>query len=253
MRGLEDKVVVVAGGGTIGSATVHRLAEAGARVLVGDLNGEHAEALAEAVREAGGQCTGRQFDIADEDSVKALVDAAIDEYGGVDAMHVNAADLQVIHQDSDVLSEPLAVFDQTLRVSLRGHFLCTRAVIPELLRRGGGAIVYTSSDAAAVGEPVRPAYAVAKAGIEALMRHVASGWGKERIRANAVAPGLVITPVMAQALPEQARKQALKATRSVRLGKPEDIASMVAFLVSDEAEWINGQVISVDGGTLLRL
>jgi NAD(P)-dependent dehydrogenase (short-subunit alcohol dehydrogenase family) len=220
---------------------------------VGDLNGEHAEALAEAVREAGGQCIGRQFDIADEDSVKALVDAAIEEYGGVDAMHVNAADLQVIHQDSDVLSEPLAVFDQTLRVSLRGHFLCTRAVIPELLRRGGGAIVYTSSDAAAVGEPVRPAYAVAKAGIEALMRHVASGWGKERIRANAVAPGLVITPVMAQGLSEQERKQALKATRSVRLGKPEDIASMVAFLVSDEAEWINGQVISVDGGTLLRL
>lgn len=253
MRGLEDKVVVVAGGGAIGSATVHRLADAGVRVVVGDLNGEHAEALAEAVREAGGQCIGRQFDIADEDSVKALVDAAIEEYGGVDAMHVNAADLQVIHQDSDVLSEPLAVFDQTLRVSLRGHFLCTRAVIPELLRRGGGAIVYTSSDAAAVGEPVRPAYAVAKAGIEALMRHVASGWGKERIRANAVAPGLVITPVMAQALPEQARKQALKATRSVRLGKPEDIASMVAFLVSDEAEWINGQVISVDGGTLLRL
>jgi NAD(P)-dependent dehydrogenase (short-subunit alcohol dehydrogenase family) len=253
MRGLEDKVVVVAGGGAIGSATVHRLADAGARVLVGDLNGEHAEALAEAVREAGGQCIGRQFDIADEGSVKALVDAAIDEYGGIDAMHVNAADLQIVHQDSDVLSEPLAVFDQTLRVSLRGHFLCTRAVIPELLRRGGGAIVYTSSDAAAVGEPVRPAYAVAKAGVEALMRHVASGWGKERIRANAVAPGLVITPVMAQGLPEQARKQALKATRSVRLGKPEDIASMVAFLVSDEAEWINGQVISVDGGTLLRL
>jgi len=253
MRGLEDKVVVVAGGGAIGSATVHRLADAGARVVVGDLNGEHAESLAESVREGGGQCIGMKFDIADEDSVRALVDAAVDEYGGIDAMHVNAADLQVVNQDSDVLSEPLAVFDQTLRVSLRGHFLCTRAVLPELLRRGGGSLVYTSSVAGAVGEPVRPAYAIAKAGIEALMRHVASGWGKQRIRANAVAPGLVITPVMATGLPEEARKHALKSVRSARLGKPDDIASMVAFMVSDESEWINGQVYSVDGGTLFRL
>jgi NAD(P)-dependent dehydrogenase (short-subunit alcohol dehydrogenase family) len=252
MRGLGDKVVVVAGGGAIGSATVHRLADAGARVVVGDLDGEHAESLAESVREGGGQCIGVGFDIAEEDSVRALVDAAVNEYGGIDAMHVNAADLQMIHQDSDVLSEPLAVFDQTLRFSLRGYFLCTRAVLPELLRRGGGSLVYTSSVAAAAGEPVRPAYAVAKAGIEALMRHVASGWGRERIRANAVAPGLVITPAMASGLPEGVRRQALRDVRSPRLGKPDDVASMVAFLVSDESEWINGQVLPVDGGTLLR-
>ena len=80
--------------------------------------------------------------------------------------------------------------------------------------RGGGSIVYTSSLAGAIGEPVRPAYAMAKAGIEALMRHVAAGWGKQRVRANAVAPGLVITPVMATGLPEEARKQALKGTRT---------------------------------------
>lgn len=252
MRGLEDKVVVVAGGGGIGSATVHRLADAGARVLVGDLDGGHALALADAVREAGGQCLGMRFDIGDEGSVRALVDAALNEWGGIDAMHVNAADLQVVHQDSDVLEEPLAVFDQTLRVSLRGHVLCTRAVLPELLRRGGGSLVYTSSDASAFGEPVRPAYAMAKAAIEALMRHVASRWGREHVRANAVAPGLVVTPNMAATLPDELRERALRVVRSTRLGAPHDIASMVAFLVSDEAEWINGQVFSVNGGTLLR-
>jgi NAD(P)-dependent dehydrogenase (short-subunit alcohol dehydrogenase family) len=252
MRGLENKVVVVAGAGGIGSATVHRLADAGARIVVGDLNRDHAAELAENVRENGGHCIGMHLDIADEASLARLVAAAVSEYGGIDAMHANAADLQVIHEDSDVLSESLDVFDQTMRVTLRGHWLCTRAALPELLRRGGGSMIYTTSAAAMMGEPVRPAYAMAKAAVEALMRHVASRWGKERIRANAVAPGMVLTPNIVNTLPEEFRQYALKSCRSWRLGSPSDIGSMVAYLVSDEAEWINGQVYGVDGGAWLR-
>jgi NAD(P)-dependent dehydrogenase (short-subunit alcohol dehydrogenase family) len=251
MRGLKGKAVVVAGGGGIGAATVERLIEGGARVLVGDLDGTHAEELAARMRAAGGDCHGMRCDIADEVSVNALVEAAVTRFGGIDALHANAADLRAIHEDSNVLDEPLEVFDRTIRVNLRGHWLCTRAALPRLLARGGGSLIYTSSGAACMGEPVRPAYAVSKAGIEALMRHVASGWGKQGIRANAVAPGLVITPQIRDTIPEEFRQVVLRGSRHTRLGEPADIASMVAFLVSDEAAWITGQVLGVNGGAVI--
>jgi NAD(P)-dependent dehydrogenase (short-subunit alcohol dehydrogenase family) len=122
-----------------------------------------------------------------------------------------------------------------------------------MLRRGGGAIVNTSSAAAFKGEPARPAYAAAKAGINALTRHVASRWGKEGIRCNAVAPGLVLTDTIRNSPQFDAiQAAALPGVRSSRLGETEDVAAMVAFLLSDEASWVNGQVMSVDGGTILR-
>jgi NAD(P)-dependent dehydrogenase (short-subunit alcohol dehydrogenase family) len=121
-----------------------------------------------------------------------------------------------------------------------------------MLERGGGAIVYTSSAAGHIGEPERPSYAAAKAGINSLARHVASRWGRAGIRANAVAPGLVITPAMAETIAPEFKEYALGVGRSPRLGRPDDIAAMVAYLMSDDAEWINGQVFSVDGGASLR-
>lgn len=251
MRGLKNKVIVIAGGGGIGAATVERLADEGTRIVLGDLDGGHAEEVAQRIRARGGDCVGVAFDIAEESSVQALIDCALERHGGLDALHANAADLQVIHQDSNVLEEPLEVFDRTIAVNLRGHWLCTRAALPALLQRGGGSLVYTSSGAAVMGEPQRPAYAIAKAGIEALVRHVASRWGKENIRANAVAPGLVLTPSVAGSMQPEFLEFALKGARSPRLGAPEDIASMVAFLCSDEAEWINGQVLGVNGGAVI--
>jgi NAD(P)-dependent dehydrogenase (short-subunit alcohol dehydrogenase family) len=255
MRGLTDKVVVVAGGGSgIGAATARRLGAEGAAVVVGDLNGDSALAVAAEVRESGGRALGHQFDIADDDSVGGLIGAAVAEFGGLDHLHANAADLspENIGRDSDALTVPLDVFDRTLQVNLRGHLLCTRHALPAMLERGGGAIVYTSSAAGHMGEPERPSYAAAKAGINALARHVASRWGRAGIRANAVAPGLVITPAMAETIAPEFKEYALGVTRSARLGRPDDIAAMVAYLMSDDAEWVNGQVLSVDGGASLR-
>lgn len=251
MHGLQGKVVVIAGGGAIGSATAERLVLGGARVVVGDLDATHAQALAERLREAGGECLGVGVDIADEHSVRELVGMAVAEYGGLDALHANAADLSIINDDTNVLDEPLEIFDRTIRVNLRGHWLCTRVALPELLKRGGGSLIYTTSAAAAMGEPVRPAYAVSKAGIEALMRHVATQWGKQGVRANAVAPGLVVAPHILDNLTPEFRESILRITRSPRLGRPADIASMVAMLVSDEGEWITGQVLGVNGGALI--
>lgn len=252
MRGLEGKVAVVAGGaGGIGTATCLRLAEEGCKVVVGDISAEVADVV-KAIEASGGQAIGCAVDISDDDSVGALVAAATETYGGVDLFHANAADLSIIMSDTNALDIDLDIWDRTLRVNLRGFLLCTRHVVPALVARGGGAIVYTSSAASFVGEPERPAYAAAKSGVNALMRHVASKYGKQHIRANAIAPGLIISDRMREVVPQALLDGTLKGTRSWRLGHPNDIAAMVAFLFSDDGEWINGQVLSVDGGVTLR-
>lgn len=255
MRGLDGKVAVIAGGGSgIGATTAERLASEGASVVVGDLVGDNAMKVANEIVDNGGKAIGVAFDIASEADVDDLVTSAVSTFGGIDCVHVNAADLSAdtIMRDSDAESVPLEVFDRTIEVNLRGHLLTTRRVIPELQARGGGAIVYTSSAAAFVGEDTRPSYAMAKAGLGALVRHVASKWGREGIRANAVAPGLILTEAVRANPDPQLREFALGMGRSNRLGRPDDIAAAVAFLFSDDGEWIVGQVIGVDGGALLR-
>src|SRR5436190_3816104 len=252
MRGLADKVAVVAGGaGGIGTATSIRLAEEGVAVVVGDVNADAARAVATQITEAGGRAVHVAFDVTDEDSVVRLIATAVAEFGGLDLLHCNAAalDPETILQDTDVETVSLDIFDRTIAVNLRGHVLCTRHALPQLVARGGGAIVYTASAAAFVGEPERPSYAIAKSGLTALARHVASRWGKEGVRANAVAPGLVLTPAVRAGT---MAGRVLARVPHTRLGEPTDIAAAVAFLMSDDAAWINGQVLSVDGGSTMR-
>ena len=253
MRGLKGKVAVIAGGGTgIGAATAVRLAEEGVSVVVGDIAIKAAENIVAKITAAGGTAIAVNFDVSNDASVGNLVKTAVETYGGIDLMHANAADLSLCMNDTDAVDLSLEIWDQTMAVNLRGHLLCTRHAIPALLKRGGGAIVYTSSGAAYVGEPVRVAYAVSKSAINALMRHVASRWGKEGIRSNAIAPGLVMTDAALENMPKERQADMLALGRSTRLGRPADIASTVAMLMSDDGEWINGQVISVDGGITLR-
>jgi NAD(P)-dependent dehydrogenase (short-subunit alcohol dehydrogenase family) len=253
MRGLQDKVAVVAGGGSgIGAATALRLAEAGASVVIGDLKPEAADSVAAQIQEQGGRAIGIGFDVTDEPSVGRLVAAAVEGFGGLDAIHINFADLSIIFQDKDALATPLEVFDRTIAVDLRGHLVCTRHAVPALLARGGGSIVYTVSGAAFVGSADYVCYSMAKAGITALMRHVATRWGKDGIRANAVAPGLVLTDAVRAGMSEAAKAQVLAMGRTPRLGQPQDIAGMVALLMSEEGVWITGQVVSVDGGATMR-
>ena len=253
MQGLDGKVAIVAGGGSgIGAATALRLAEAGARIVIGDLKPEAAEAIAAQIRAQGGSAIGTGFDVTDEPSVARLIATAVEGFGGLDAIHINFADLSIIFQDKDALSTPLEVFDRTIAVDLRGHLVCTRHAVPALLARGGGSIVYTVSGAAFVGSADYVCYSMAKAGITALMRHVATRWGKQGIRANAVAPGLVLTDAVRAGMSEEAKGQVLAMGRSPRLGQPRDIAGMVTLLLSDEGGWITGQVVSVDGGATMR-
>src|SRR5665213_598297 len=162
MRGLKDKVAVVAGGaGGIGTATSVRLAQEGCSVVVGDLNDDAATAVAKQITDAGGTAVAVRVDISDERSVNEMVALAVATYGGVEILHANAADPSAgtLGRDSNALDIDLDAFDRTLAVNLRGHLLCTRAALPEILKRGGGALVYTSSGAAFMGEPERPSYA----------------------------------------------------------------------------------------------
>ena len=161
--------------------------------------------------------------------------------------------MAALRGDSDVVDIDLDLWDRVMTVNLRGYVAAMKYTIPHLLDRGGGAIVNMSSAAAFQGEPTRPAYATAKAGIGALTRHVASRWGKHRIRCNAVAPGFTATDAIRSA-PQwpDLEALALKRIRSDRVGAPDDVAALVAFLCSDEGAWINGQVLNVDGGTIRR-
>jgi NAD(P)-dependent dehydrogenase (short-subunit alcohol dehydrogenase family) len=254
LRGLADRAVVVVGGATgIGAATAARLAEEGCRVVIGDIAEDAAHATAERIVAGGGAATAVAFDLADPDSVSGLIDRAASIHGGIDAMFNVGADMTAIRADTDIVEIDLTVWDRVMAVNLRGYVAAMKHALPRMLSRGGGAIVNMSSAAAFQGEPARPAYATAKAGIGALTRHVASRWGKEGIRCNAVAPGFTATEAIRSA-PQwpQLEAAALKRIRGPRVGATEDIAALVAFLLSDEGAWINGQVINIDGGTVLR-
>ena len=256
MRGLAGKVAVVVGGaGGIGTATCTRLSEEGCAVAVGDLDSAAAQEVADRIKANGGHALAQETDIGDELQVGALIDRTVGELGGLDILHANAAAMSAdtIGSDSNVVEMPLESFDGSIRAGARGHLLCARHAIPRLLERGGGALIFTSSGSAFAGEPKRPAYAMSKSAINALVRHIASRWGKEGIRANAVAPGLVRTERTFEVLAdEDTLNSVLSTLRSPRVGTPDDIAAMVAFLASADGEWINGQVIAVDGGTTLR-
>lgn len=252
MRGLDGKVVLIAGGGGgLGAAAAERLASEGARLVIGDLFIEGAQACADRINSTGGEAIAVAYDQADEGSIAALVQAAVKKFGRLDRVLANAADMMAIMQDGDLLNCSLETFERSIHVDMRGYFLIAQQAMPHLVQ-SRGAIVFTSSAAAIVGEPERVAYAMAKAGVNALMRHIASRWGKEGVRANSILPGFVFTEKTRDFLPEEFREMAIRMTRSTRLGEPSDIAAMVAMLFSDDGDWINGQALSVDGGTTMR-
>jgi NAD(P)-dependent dehydrogenase (short-subunit alcohol dehydrogenase family) len=239
--------IVTGGGGGIGSESARVLAAGGAKVVVGDIDGDAAERTAQSVAKAGGAAIAQVCDIANEGSVAKLVATAVREFGGLDLMHANAADTVIIESDTNAVDVSLEVIRQTIDVNLVGTLFCVRHAIPEMLKRGGGAIAFTTSRAAHSGYP-KALYAMTKASIPALARHIAITWGKQGIRANCVAPGLVMTARAKAELTEE-RLQAIAKNNNVpRFGEPRDIAAAAAFFLSDEAGYINGQHLMVSGG-----
>ncbi|WP_068072280.1 SDR family NAD(P)-dependent oxidoreductase [Novosphingobium lentum] len=246
MNRLEGKVAIVTGGaGGIGAATARRLAREGAKVLVADIAHEAAEAVAAAIGDAA---HGYAFDAADNDSVEAMVEFAAQHFGRLDILHNNAAYVGAdLARDSKVTDIPYDLWDKTMAINLRAYFVGCRFAIPHMARTGGGSIINTASGSAFLGDLARVAYGTSKGAVVSLTRYVATQHAAEGIRCNAIAPGLIMTPAFAnsgQTNLEPFMKQIL----SPRVGTPDDVAAAVAYLASDEAGYITGTVLHVDGG-----
>ncbi len=252
MARFTSKVAIVTGGASgIGRATAEILATEGAAVTVADISIEAAEATAARICERGGMARAQRVDVADPEAVAATVSDTVRSFGGLDLLHNNAAALDQNSADQDIVTMDLETWDRVMRVNLTGPMLGCRFAIPAMLERGGGAIVNTASAAAFYGSSSLAAYGTSKAGLVALTRYVATAYGEQGIRCNAVAPGVVVPEATQVALggPLGPRLRRYSTSHLVgRLGYPEEIASAVAYLLCDEASFITGETLRVDGG-----
>jgi NAD(P)-dependent dehydrogenase (short-subunit alcohol dehydrogenase family) len=249
MDRLRGKVAIVAGSATgMGAAGAKLMAQEGAKVVLADINIAGAEAGAAEIRRAGGEAAACEVDISNEPAVKAMVEFTVQQYGGVDVLHNNAANFasDIIGADTatDILHLDLNVFDRTIAVNLRGFILTTKYAVPEMMKRGGGSIINTSSGTSLRPQLWQHAYSISKAGVNMLTLAVATAYGKQGIRCNAVLPGLVLTGPMTQDLVDLVVRHNLTSYA----GLPQDLANVFVFLASDESRYITGQLIQVDGG-----
>lgn len=251
---LNGKVALVTGAaGVIGADSARALAEEGARVVLTDVNSEGLEAATAALATAGHEVRGHVCDLTDEASIKELVAAAASAFGGVDILDNNAGATHLSGQDSDLLSISPELWAQSTAINLTGPMLMCRNVIPLMIERGGGAIVNISSGQSLGGDDRNTAYAAGKGGLNSLTRHLAVQYGPKGVRVNAIAPGLIVSEENQAKFPGAYRDMFVGNLSVQRLGKPEDISNAVVFLASDRSSYINGQILSIDGGFSTQL
>ena len=246
MGSLDGKVALITGAARgIGAATAEAMVREGARVVIADIRGEMAEQTAERLGDA---VSAVQYDATDAASIERIVETTHERHGRIDVLHNNAAITdQAWTNDTTVIDTELDFFDLTIAVNLRGTFYTTKCVLPHMLAGGGGAIINTSSIAALTGAGSLVAYGTSKAGIVALTKYVAVQYGRRGIRTNAIAPGATMTENVMTNVPG-AEEMVLQTLPFQRAGQPQDMANAVVFLASDEAGFVNGQLIVVDGG-----
>jgi len=248
---LEGKVAIVTGGGSgIGAGTAEIMAGEGALVMIADIDPEAARRLAAAIRDGGGRADSGVVDVAEPDSIRTMIDETVRRHGGLDALFNNAADTRMSStRDSGVEDMDIEVWDRLMQVNLRGTMLASKYAIPHLRARGGGSIVNMASGAGLTGSDGITAYGVGKAGVIRLSQYIAAQHGKEGIRCNSIAPGLIITPGLGDHFGSGPMAQMLQRhTLAPRNGTPQDIAWAVVWLASDESAYVTGQCIAVDGG-----
>ncbi|MBT0668251.1 SDR family oxidoreductase [Novosphingobium profundi] len=243
---MDGKVVLITGGaGGIGAATARLLARRGAQVAIADIAFAAARALAE---ELPGSLAV-QLDLEQAESIEAMVARTREHFGRLDVLHNNAALLgpEIAANDTDVERMDTLLWDRTYAVNVRGTMIACRAALPHL-RESRGAIVNTVSNLALQGHLIQAAYSSSKAAIIQMTRAIAASHGVHGVRCNAVAPGMTMTPALREAFPAPLREAVEAETLRDQLGDPEDIAEAVAFLASDAARNITGQVLVSDGG-----
>jgi 3-oxoacyl-[acyl-carrier protein] reductase len=243
---LENKHAVVTGAGRgIGKAIAIRLASLGAAVAIVDIDGETASSAAAEIASTGATAVAYELDITDAEAVAAVFKRILEDLGGLDILVNNAG----LTRDNLLLRMSPDDWDLVMRVNLKGAFNCTRAAVRPMMLQRSGRIINIASVVGLVGNAGQANYAASKAGLIALTKTVAKEFGGRGITANAVAPGFIETP-MTESLPEKARADFAAKISLRRFGSPSDVANLVAFLASDEADYITGQTVCVDGGML---
>ena len=244
MSRLENKVAVITGSGMgLGQAMALLFSREGAKIVVIDINTAAGEETVDAIRQEGGDAIFVRADVSIAADAERMIAAAVESYGRVDIL-VNNAGVQVEKNVPDTSEEE---WDYVLGVNLKGSFLCARAAIPQMRRRGGGSIICISSISGLVGQPNQASYNASKHGVIGLVRAMACDHAQEGIRINAICPGSMNTP-MAANIPEEHLAPYRKANLFERFAEPIEVAYSALFLASDESSYVTGSVMTVDGG-----
>lgn len=247
MGRLEGKVAIITGAARgIGKATARLFAREGARVVVTDIDEATGQATAEEIRGEGGDAIFVPVDVTDPDSVQRMVEKTLQTYGRIDILVNNAGVLR----DRTLLKMTHEEFDFVIQVNLKGVFNCTKAVAPVMVEQGGGVILNASSVVGIYGNFGQTNYVASKAGVIGMTKVWARELGPKGIRVNAVAPGFIRTEMTA-GLPEKVVQMVIERTPLRTWGEPEDIAYAYLYLASDEARFVNGAVLNVDGGVVV--
>lgn len=243
---LENKVVIITGAGSgIGKETALLFAKEGAKVVVADVNEKGGEeTVAEIKRNGDGFFF--KLDVSNREQSKQMAKTVLEKYGKIDVLINNAG----IVQDAFVSKMTEQQWDKVIDINLKGVFNCIQAVVDIMMKQGSGVIINTSSIVGLNGNVGQVNYSATKAGLIGMTKTLAKELGKKGIRVNAVAPGFIATPMTA-AVPEKILEMMKEKTPLRRLGKPEDIANAYLYLASDEANFVNGAVLSVDGGLII--
>ena len=256
MTGLADKVVVVTGGAAgIGRATAVRFAEERARVAAWDVNDAAGAAVVDEIGKAGGDGAFFTVNVADPSSVNAAIGRVIARWGRIDVLVNNAGivrDAQLVKwKDGSVVATMTdEQFDAVVAVNLKGVFNCTRAVVPQMIRQGGGVILNASSVVGLYGNFGQTNYAATKSGVINMTRTWSRELGRFNIRVNAIAPGFIATDILKD-MPPKVLEALVGKTPIGRIGQPRDIANAYAWLASDDASFVHGTTLSVDGGLVI--
>ncbi|MEK3853922.1 SDR family NAD(P)-dependent oxidoreductase [Cytobacillus sp. FSL H8-0458] len=251
MSRVEGKVALITGGASgIGLSAAALLAKEGAKVVIGDFNIEGAKEAAEAIIADGGEAAAIFLDASKEESIKAAVDFTVDQYGTLNVMFNNVG-LTNLQKDLDVVNIDLEEWDRLMNVNTKSVLLGSRFAIPHMIEAGGGSIINTASMSAFAADSIRSAYGASKAAVVNLTKYIAAQYGKNNIRCNAVAPGLILTPAAKNNIPPQVLDMFEKYNALSYHGEADDIGYTVLFLASDESKFITGQTIQVEGGHYL--